>query len=150
MDDKVVGLILVSHGDFARESLQSAEMIMGDQKRVRTVSVVPGMDLEQVKKGIEDAIKEVEGPYGVIIMTDMIGGTPSNAAGFFSVVRDDVVVMTGFNMPMILEFFTCRCAKLEDVADKVCTVAQQGIINLTSSIRKQNSNSKNGGVICDN
>ena len=140
MDNKIVGLVLASHGGFAGEALRSAEMIMGRQELVETVAVMPGMDLEQVKKEIEGAINTVMGTNGVVVMTDIIGGTPSNAAGFFSVLRDDVVVMAGFNMPMLLEFFACRHASLDSVAEKIGSVAQQGIVNLTDSIKKRNSN----------
>lgn len=142
MDDKAVGLVLVSHGNFAGEALKSAEMIMGCQDRVRAVAVMPGMDLEQVKKELDNAIDEVSGINGVIIMTDIIGGTPTNAGGYFSMLRDNVAVITGFNMPMLLEFFTCRCASadLQDIMDKVGFAAQQGIVNITNSIKKQKSN----------
>lgn len=139
MNDKLVGLVLVSHGGFAGEALNSAEMIMGHQERARAVAVIPGMDLEQVKKEIEAAINEVNGANGVVIMTDIIGGTPANASGFFSVLKEDVIVLTGFNMPMLLEFFTCRGAGLKDTAEKVGAAAQQGIVNLTDSIKRQRS-----------
>lgn len=131
-----IGLILVSHGDFAREALKSAEMIMGPQENIRVVSVYPGMDLDQVKDALRVSISEVDGAKGVIVITDILGGTPTNAVGSIIALRKNVIVLTGLNMPMILEFLGNRNEDLDELADKLRKVAQEGIVNFTKMIKK--------------
>lgn len=135
MNDEI-GLVLVSHGYLAREALNSAEMIVGRQDMVKVVSVLPGMDLEQVKVEINEAVNEVNGDKGVMIFTDILGGTPSNAAGVIAVLRKETRLLAGVNMIMLLEFLMNRYEDLDVICNNLCQLGKQGIINFSDSINK--------------
>jgi len=135
MNDEMAGLVLISHGNFAPEALKSAEMIMGHQEKVRTLSVIPGMDLNETVRVLEEAVSEVKGSRGVIILTDIPGGTPSNAAGILTASAEDVLALSGFNMPMLLEVLTSRNVSLSDIAAEVCSSGRHSIVNLTDSVK---------------
>ncbi len=117
----MVGLVLVAHAGLARELLNAAEMIVGKIDLAEAVGISPEDSVDKIREGVTAAIKKVSGT-GVIIMTDMFGGTPSNMS--LSFLKENVVeVMTGVNLPMLLKFATER--EKADVADlasllKVC------------------------------
>lgn len=136
MNSEIAGLVLVSHGNFAMEALKSAEMIMGPIKNVNVLSVVPGMDLKETARKLEEAVNEVKGNAGVIIMTDIIGGTPSNAAGILSLSMDNILALSGFNMPMLLEVLISRNLCLNEIAEKICNAGRDSIVNITENVKK--------------
>lgn len=98
----MVGLVLVAHAGLARELLSAAEMIVGKMGLAEAVGISPDDTVENIRTNVTEAIKKVS-PGGVIIMTDMFGGTPSNMS--LSFLKDNVVeVLTGVNLPMLLKF----------------------------------------------
>jgi PTS system mannose-specific IIA component len=102
----MVGLVLVAHAGLAKELLAAAEMIVGELGMAEAVGIRPNDEVENVLKDVTAAIEKVSGD-GVIIMTDMFGGTPSNMS--LSFLKDNVVeVLTGVNLPMLLKFATER------------------------------------------
>jgi PTS system mannose-specific IIA component len=102
----MVGLVLVAHAGLAKELLAAAEMIVGKLGMAEAVGIRPDDEVENVLKSVTEAIEKVSGG-GVIIMTDMFGGTPSNMS--LSFLKDNVVeVLTGVNLPMLLKFATER------------------------------------------
>ncbi len=102
----MVGLVLVAHAGLAKELLAAAEMIVGEMGMAEAVGIRPDEEVEKVLKNVTEAIEKVSGD-GVIIMTDMFGGTPSNMS--LSFLKDNVVeVLTGVNLPMLLKFATER------------------------------------------
>lgn len=102
----MVGLVLVAHAGLAKELLAAAEMIIGKMGMAEAVGISPDEEVEKVLKNVTEAIDKVSGD-GVIIMTDMFGGTPSNMS--LSFLKDNVVeVLTGVNLPMLLKFATER------------------------------------------
>lgn len=135
MKDKEIGIVLISHGNFAFEALKSAEMIMGHQERVKTIAVIPGMGLDETVKKIDEAFKEVKQGIGVVIMTDIVGGTPSNAAGIFTASTENTLVITGLNMPMLLEILISRNESLDEISKKICNIGKESFINITDKMR---------------
>jgi PTS system mannose-specific IIA component len=102
----MVGLVLVAHAGLARELLTAAEMIVGKMGLAEAVGISPDDSVENIRNNVTEAIKKVSSD-GVIIMTDMFGGTPSNMS--LSFLKDNVVeVLTGVNLPMLLKFATER------------------------------------------
>ncbi len=98
----MVGLVLVAHAGLARELLSAAEMIVGKMGLAEAVGISPDDTVENIRANVTEAIKKVS-TGGVIIMTDMFGGTPSNMS--LSFLKDNVVeVLTGVNLPMLLKF----------------------------------------------
>jgi len=99
----MVGALVVSHGHLARELVAAAEMIVGDEiSHIQSVSIGWHDDVNDARKEIEKHIAEVETGSGVLILTDMFGGTPSNIAFSFH-EPGKVDVLTGVNLPMLLK-----------------------------------------------
>ena len=98
----MIGALVVSHGQLAHELLAAAEMIVGEISHIRAVSIGWHDDVNDARSEIERHIAEVEKGSGVLILTDMFGGTPSNIAfSFHEPGRVDVI--TGVNLPMIIK-----------------------------------------------
>jgi PTS system mannose-specific IIA component len=98
----MIGALVVTHGHLGRELVAAAEMIVGEISHIQAVSVGWHDDVNDARKEIEKRISEVEAGKGVLILTDMFGGTPSNIAlSFHDPGKVDVV--TGVNLPMIIK-----------------------------------------------
>lgn len=105
----MLGLVLVTHGNLAKEFLAICEHIMGQQPRMATVCIEAGDDMEKRREDIIKSVDEVDDGSGVIILTDMFGGTPSNLA--ISVMNEDrIEVLAGMNLPMLIKLVSVRNA----------------------------------------
>ena len=103
----MVGLLLVSHGRIAESFLEVSLEIVGPVKGVQVVSLAEPIDEEKVMEDIQKARKEIDEGDGILILTDMFGGTPANLC--FSLLEDPMVeVLTGMNLPMILQILSSR------------------------------------------
>jgi mannose PTS system EIIA component len=101
----MIGLVIATHAQLAEELAAAAALIIGPSDRVRTVAVRQGSGVEEIRADIAAAIEGVnQDDDGVIIMTDMFGGTPSNISISF-LDPERVEVITGINLPMVLKFF---------------------------------------------
>jgi PTS system mannose-specific IIA component len=103
----MVGIVLVTHGKLGQELLRTAEGIVGPVAGARSVSIEPQDGMEQIREKMAQAIGEVDGGDGVLVLTDMFGGTPANLALTFLDERR-VEVVTGVNLPMMLKLGTTR------------------------------------------
>src|SRR2546423_14425206 len=104
-DDKKVGRVagvIVTHGMLATELLAAAEMIVGQVAHIAAVSIGWHDDVDAAREEIERAIERVSSGRGVLIMTDMFGGTPTNIAAMF-LKESEIEVVTGVNLPMIVK-----------------------------------------------
>jgi PTS system mannose-specific IIA component len=115
-----VGIVVVSHGQLANELLNAAEMIVGELPQITAVSIGWHDDVEVAREAIAQAIRKVEGPRGVLLLTDMFGGTPANLGlAFLAVGR--VEVITGVNLPMLIKLAkTPDDRDLRDLAHETC------------------------------
>ncbi len=103
----MIGLILVTHGRLADELKAALEHVVGPQRMIATVSIGPDDDMEDRRQEIVDAIGKVNDGTGVVILTDMFGGTPSNLA--ISVMNVGMVeVIAGVNLPMLVKLSSVR------------------------------------------
>lgn len=119
----MIGALVVSHGHLAQELLAAAEMIVGEISHIQAVSIGWHDDVNDARKEIERRITEVADGSGVLILTDMFGGTPSNIAFSFH-DPGKIEVVTGANLPMIVKIATQKeDEKLEILAR---AVLQQG------------------------
>ena len=101
----MIGLVIATHAQLAEELAAAAALIIGPSDRVRTVAIRQGGGVEEIRADIAAAIEGVnQDDDGVIIMTDMFGGTPSNISVSF-LDPERVEVITGINLPMVLKFF---------------------------------------------
>src|SRR5687768_10645500 len=97
----MIGIVIVTHGQLATELLNAAEMIVGDLSRFAAVSIGWHEDTADAREEIAQAIARVQEGQGVLIMTDMFDGTPSNLAMTF--LGQNVEVITGVNLPMLIK-----------------------------------------------
>ena len=103
----MIGLVIVTHGRLAEEFLDAMEHVVGPQKNVVPISIGPDDDMERRRRDILKAVAGVDDGQGVIVLTDMFGGTPSNLA--ISVMEDaHVEVIAGLNLPMLIKLASLR------------------------------------------
>ncbi|MGE3520645.1 MAG: PTS sugar transporter subunit IIA [Vicinamibacterales bacterium] len=98
----MIGVVVISHGHLATELVNAAEMIVGDLPHITAVSIGWHEDVNDAREGIEQAIERVQAGSGVLLLTDMFGGTPSNL-GLTFLETDKVEVITGVNLPMLIK-----------------------------------------------
>lgn len=107
----MIGLVLVTHGRLANEFLAALEHVVGPQERVEAISIGADDDMEQRRQDIIAAVGRVGGGAGVVILTDMFGGTPSNMAISVMEAQQDgapVDVIAGLNLPMLIKLAQAR------------------------------------------
>lgn len=103
----MIGLVLVTHGALAQEFRAAVEHVVGPQEQMETISIGPDDNMEKRRQDIVDAIGAVDSGQGVVLLTDMFGGTPSNLA-ISLLEKDRVEVIAGINLPMLIKFATIR------------------------------------------
>jgi mannose PTS system EIIA component len=130
--DSMIGLVLVTHGRLANEFRAALEHVVGPQDQIEPVTIGPDDDVEQCRRDIIEAVKKVDTGDGVVILTDMFGGTPSNLA--ISVMsQPKVEVLAGINLPMLV-----KLAKVRDespLAEAVAAAQESGRKYITIASR---------------
>jgi PTS system mannose-specific IIA component len=131
----MIGLVLVAHAGIARELLDAAEMIMGKIECAEAVGIKPDDPADGIRDTITGAIKKVSCD-GVIIMTDMFGGTPSNMSLSF-LQENQVEVITGVNLPMMIKFVADRSKfGIAELAEKLKQCGRESIIVAGGYLKK--------------
>lgn len=129
----MIGLVLVTHGRLADEFHHAVEHVVGPQEQIETVSIGAEDDMEQRRRDIVDAVSRADSGNGVIIMTDMFGGTPSNLA--ISVMdAGRVEVIAGMNLPMLIKLASVRASKPMAEALEEAQAAGRKYINVASQV----------------
>ena len=133
----MIGVLIVTHGNLGQELIKAAEMIKGDVRGIIPLSLDATTGVEDIKKEITSAIKKADSGEGVLIMTDLFGGTPSNISLSF-LKKEKVEVVTGVNLPMLLKISDIREEekKLAEFADLVKAYGRKNIY-LASEILKR-------------
>lgn len=131
----MVGVLVITHGDLGQELIKAAELIKGKYDGVLPVSVDSKKGVEDIKKEITNAIKKVDKGEGVLILTDLFGGTPSNIALSF-LKEGKVEVVTGVNLPMLLKLDIRKEKNLTDLSYFIKDYGRKNI-SLASEILKR-------------
>ena len=103
----MIGLVLVTHGKLAVEFRAALEHVVGAQTQIETISIGPDDDLDERRADMLSALARVDNGGGVVVLTDMFGGTPSNLA-ISAMERDNVEVIAGVNLPMLVKLASVR------------------------------------------
>lgn len=119
----MIGLVLVTHGRLADEFVTAMEHVVGKQERVATVNIGPEDDMEARRNDIAQAIAQVDDGRGVILLTDLFGGTPSNLA-ISLMERGRIEVIAGINLPMLIRLESAR--KKMKIVDAVAAAREAG------------------------
>ena len=133
----MIGLVLVTHGGLAREFIAATEHVVGAQSNIGAVCIEPEDDMDQRRKDILAAVAEVDDGAGVIVLTDMFGGTPSNLA--ISIMdKAKVEIIAGVNLPMLIKLAGVRETMPIDDAAEAAKEAARKNINVASSLLARN------------
>jgi PTS system mannose-specific IIA component len=133
----MVGIVIVTHLSLGEELLAVVKLIVGKLKQFEAVSINPTEEVEEIREKISAAIRKVDRGKGVLILTDMFGGTPSNISLSF-LEEWKIEVITGVNLPMLLKLCTDEEERdLAGLAEFIKTYGQKNI-NLASEILKKN------------
>ena len=104
----MIAIIIATHGKVSEEILKSTEMILGKQENVATITYLPGEGADDLMKKHEDVIKFLRCEAGVLFMVDLFGGSPFNAAIRIAAKGENMDIITGINIPMLLGVFSAR------------------------------------------
>jgi mannose PTS system EIIA component len=129
----MIGMVLVTHGRLADEFIAALEHVVGPQRNVAAVCIGPEDDMEQRRGEIIDQVSRVDDGSGVVVLTDMFGGTPSNLA--ISIMdRAKIEVIAGMNLPMLIKLASVR--NTEKLGDAVASAREAGrkYINVASQL----------------
>jgi PTS system mannose-specific IIA component len=129
----MIGLVLVTHGRLAEEFVVAMEHVVGQQERIAPICIGPDDDMEERRADIAKAIAEVDGGRGVIVLTDLFGGTPSNLA--ISLMQaGKVEVIAGINLPMLIRLESARKAMTVVAAVAAAREAGRKYISVASEV----------------
>jgi len=133
----LIGIVVVSHGPLAEGLKGAAEMIVGPQERFLAIGMDPAADLDSLRAEIEAAVSAAGAgdEAGVLVLVDLMGGSPANASAYLAV--SGTPVLCGTNLPMLLEVLVARAsASLQELTNIALQSAKEGIINLTQILAK--------------
>ena len=133
---ELVGLMLVSHGKFAKEALKSAELIVGKQVNVQTMAVDLVDDIEGLVSEMNDKISLLDDSKGTIVICDLLGGTPMNLA--LANIKENMLVVSGLSLPVLLEVLMNRDKTLDELK-QVVTYAHENSLHIKDIIDVQGS-----------
>ena len=133
----MIGLMIITHGNLALELRSAMEHMIGDQNDIEIFSITPEDDIDIQKNNIEKKLKELNQGKGVIILTDVFGGTPSNLALNF--LEPGVIeIMSGVNLPMLIKICQLRDKDILEVIQEGKNAAQK-YISIASEILSENN-----------
>jgi PTS system mannose-specific IIA component len=136
--NKMIGVVIVTHSALADEFLMATQQIVGAVEGIEPISIDPSDPIEEVEARIKKGIKKVDMGRGVLILTDMFGGTPSNISLSFQ-EKGKVEIVTGLNLPMLIKLSTLREEKtLDELASFIKSYGQKNI-HLASEILDRNT-----------
>ena len=144
MNGEMIGVVVVTHCHLAQELIAAAQLVVGEElKQFEAVSIDPSEDSEGIRDKIIAAIRHVDGGQGILILTDMYGGTPSNISLSF-LEEKRIEVITGVNLPMLLKLATYHDdMNLERLAAFITDYGQRNI-NQASEVLKKRVEKKKG------
>ncbi|MDR1490050.1 MAG: PTS sugar transporter subunit IIA [Desulfovibrio sp.] len=122
------GIIIVTHLDYGSALLRVAEFISGPVQDCTCIQVDSTLETTEVVARLQDAVKLLSNGHGVLVLTDMFGGTPTNLSLSLLGSRADVEVITGVNLPMLLRILENRKLSLREIADRAIKSGCEGII----------------------
>jgi PTS system mannose-specific IIA component len=132
----MIGMVLVTHGCLAKELINAMEHVVGKQPNVTAVCIGPDDDMEERRNDILQRVADAEEGNGVVVLTDMFGGTPSNLA--ISIMdKAHVEVIAGVNLPMLIKLASVRQTKTLAEASTSAQEAGRKYINIASKLLTQ-------------
>lgn len=123
----MIGMVIITHGNLAREFRAALEHVVGPQNQIAAIAITPDDDMEERREAILNAIKTVDSGDGIVLLTDMFGGTPSNLA-ISAMNGANVEVIAGVNLPMLIKLARVREeSRLSEAAEEARKAGQKYI-----------------------
>lgn len=129
----MTGLIIATHGDLAASALEAAELLVGEQEQVETIGFRPGDSLELLLERFTQAIKRLEECEEILVLTDIKGGSPCNAATVMKAKNPKLRVVAGLSIPLLAQFFESKAngETLADSIDELIEISKFSIREIT-------------------
>lgn len=131
-----VGVLIVTHGEFGAALVDAGQMILGPQDAVRSVSVLVSRGVDEILSELKAAVSKLEAGMGVLVLTDLFGGTPTTLSLSLRKLGN-IEVVAGVNLPMLLKVLQSRTAPLADLAAQAKAAGLQGIVVPGEMLRKK-------------
>ncbi len=123
----MIGVVVAAHGNLAQELVETMSFIVGEQEHLVAITIDPSTSVDEMKNSIKKAIKKVDTGNGILILTDMFGGTPANMSLSF-LEEGRIEVITGVNLPMLIRLSQCRQSmSLSEVANSLVEYGRKSI-----------------------
>lgn len=133
---EIIGIVITGHGAFPEGLLNAATMIMGEQEKVKAVGLQPAEGPEDLKQKLKEAVAEVDEGDGVLVLADLFGGTPANVSAYLLQSEREIEVLTGINLPLLLEILNLRLnLSLKEVVKSYQAIAGQGFKVLSEVLK---------------
>lgn len=132
-----VGIVIVTHVDYGAALLRAAEHILGPVLDCTTLQVDINNEVSETVNRLKDAAKRLDSGLGVLVLTDMFGGTPTNLSLSLLGRGGNIEVLTGVNLPMLLKVFETRHEELSVLADKALEAGRKGIDSASRILRSK-------------
>ena len=132
----MIGIILVTHGEFGTGLLQAAQTMVGDGDNYCSIGVDVSKPMQDIIDQLKQKVKEMDTGRGVLILTDMFGGTPTNIS-LSLLNHGQTEVITGVNLPMLLKALSSRDQELGDLAQEIKAAGKQGILVAGDVLKRQ-------------
>ena len=139
--ERQLPIILASHGPFAQGALECAQMLMGQQQDIKVISVLVDSNIDNLRQQMSESYQSLNKGDGVIILVDIMGGTPCNLAGELLIQHGDVLLFSGFNIPVLLEVLNNRERSLNDVKSAIEEVFPQSCVDVAQVLNSQREQS---------
>lgn len=122
-----VAVLLMSHGDLAREAMKSAEMVFGKQENYETMSVFLADQVDDLKQEMYEKVDRLDTSKGLLVFTDIVGGTPMNLAGNL-LDRENTILCSGLNLPMLIEALMNRDKTVQELKTVLESAYRMGMV----------------------
>ena len=133
-------ILIVSHGSIAKGFYETAEMIMGDVEGVRAIGIQPGESAQDFGEKVVKLADEIYTEDGLLVLADLFGGTPSNTAIMKLLNRyDNIQLISGINLPILLEALGGRVMALEDMKDNLINIRKDRIVDVNKVVAGSSS-----------
>lgn len=123
----MIALLIGTHGNLAKELLRSCEMIYGPGDNVTAVTFEPGESVEDLTHKYKQALQSLDTKDGVLFLTDLFGGSPYNVASGFAIHDENIGIVAGVNLPMVLEIVSSQSSSIPDAVEMAQVAGKTGI-----------------------
>lgn len=131
-----IALMVMSHGLFAQAAMDSLELVIGRQQNFDTMAILLADNVEMLKQELFEKVGRLNTERGLVVFTDIVGGTPMNLAGYL-LDREDVILCSGFNLPVLLEFSLNRGRTLGEIREVIERAYSNGMTLAAGGVKKE-------------